>query len=56
MSDSLTWKCSCGAIYREEHNLLAHVKAMEERNATLPVTGTKDDLNRREVHVRVTNG
>ncbi len=53
MSDSLTWKCSCGAIYREEHNLLAHVKAMEERNATLAVIPAKDDLNRREVHIPV---
>jgi hypothetical protein len=48
--DLLTNKCSCGAVYRDVHNLEAHVKAMEERNATLPANPAKDDANRREDH------
>ncbi len=44
------WTCLCGAIYKAEHNLQAHVKAMEERNSTLPETPAKDDVNKREKH------
>jgi hypothetical protein len=55
MGDPLEWKCSCGAVYRSEHNLDAHVKAMKERNATLPETPAKDDLNKREKHERITS-
>lgn len=48
--DRMTNKCSCGAIYRDAHNLEAHVAAMEARNATLPAVPGKDDVNRREDH------
>jgi hypothetical protein len=52
MGDPLEWKCSCGAVYQAERNLDAHVKAMAERNATLPEIPAKDDLNKREKHER----
>lgn len=51
--DSLTNKCSCGAEYRDENVLQAHLEAMAERNASFPRNHDPKADNQPQKHERV---